>query len=166
MGDTKEGIRWKVTEAVEDSTVMHNVEINSILIVFFKCTSVYLLTHRQQIDSGTDSQSHVNLYIIKSSNISIININPDIQKRPENWIQIFCCCINSWTLETEQHHTGQPFPDLTARSFEADTITLKCKGDMTVSSEPDGSILSWLIRIWAVVLQPWFFFFFMLPFWK
>lgn len=51
------------------------------------------------------------------------------------------CCCSSWTLETKQHHTGWLFPDLTARSFEADKITLKCKGDMTVSSEPDGSIL-------------------------
>lgn len=41
-----------------------------------------------------------------------------------------------------QRHTDQVVPDLTARSFEADKITLKCKGDMTVSSEPDGSILS------------------------
>lgn len=49
---------------------------------------------------------------------------------------------NSWTLETKNHHTYQLFPDLTARSFEADKITLKCKGDVTVSSEPDGSILS------------------------
>lgn len=63
---------------------------------------------------------------------------------------------NSRTLEADQRHASRSFPDLTARSFEADTITLKCKGDMTVSSEPDGSILRWLLRIWAVVLQPCF----------
>lgn len=51
-------------------------------------------------------------------------------------------CNNSWTLDTKQHHPGSLFPDLTARSFEADKITLKCKGDMTVSSKPDGSIVS------------------------
>lgn len=40
-----------------------------------------------------------------------------------------------------QHQAGQLVPDLTARPLEADEITLKCKGDMTVSLEPDGSIL-------------------------
>lgn len=56
------------------------------------------------------------------------------------------CCranvvANSWTSETKKHHAGPLLPDLTARSFEDDKITLKCKGDATVSSEPDGSIL-------------------------
>lgn len=55
------------------------------------------------------------------------------------------CCranvANSWTSETKKHQAGRLLPDLTARSFEDDEITLKCKGDATVSSEPDGSIL-------------------------
>lgn len=66
-------------------------------------------------------------------------------KQSKHLIKIFLliqtAVANSWTLETKQHHTGRLSPDLTARSFEADKITLKCKGDMTVSSEPDGSIL-------------------------
>lgn len=58
--------------------------------------------------------------------------------------RVMCCranAANSWTSETRKHHAGQLRPDLTARSFEDDKITLKCKGDATVSSEPDGSIL-------------------------
>lgn len=57
---------------------------------------------------------------------------------------VMCCranVANSWTSETKKHHAGPLLPDLTARSFEDDKITLKCKGDATVSSEPDGSIL-------------------------
>lgn len=57
---------------------------------------------------------------------------------------VTCCranVANSWTSETRSHHAGQLLPDLTARSFEDDKITLKCKGDATVSPEPDGSMV-------------------------
>lgn len=79
------------------------------------------------------------------------------------------CCranvvANSWTSETKKHHAGPLLPDLTARSFEDDKITLKCKGDATVSSEPDGSILG-LARqeLSSGAAAIFFLFFFFLP---
>lgn len=77
------------------------------------------------------------------------------------------CVGNSWAAEAKQHHTWRLLPDLTARSFEDDEITLKCKGDMTVSSEPDGSILSLVLSVsWAVVRQPCLFFSDAVRFWN
>lgn len=76
---------------------------------------------------------------------------------------------NSWTLETKKHHTELLFPDLTARSFEDDKITLKCKGDVTVSSEPDGSILGLArqeLSSGSAAMIFFFFFFFILAFFR
>lgn len=86
------------------------------------------------------NKTHIDKYAIETK--IVMCTKRGLNTRFKYVAGIQTCCRNSWTLETKQHHTGRLFPDLTARSFEADKITLKCKGDMTVSSEPDGSILS------------------------
>lgn len=86
-------------------------------------------------------------------------------KAPQS--SVMCCranVANSWTSETKKHHAGPLLPDLTARSFEDDKITLKCKGDATVSSEPDGSILGLARQELSSGAAAIFFLFFSPPF--
>lgn len=84
------------------------------------------------------------------------------------WSSVMCCranvAANSWTSGTRKHHAQQLLPDLTARSFEDDKITLKCKGDATVSSEPDGSILGLARQELSSGAAAIFFLFFLPPF--